>query len=409
MIRKNQSESLPTLELLDERACAFQQCVVFMRQAYPNSAVMTYDHTCHRGAEQLLLSKFVVGIGRETPMWLTYTECDDRTTADNIVGGLRSIAYTEDGTCITTELYPLMAGRDTMAWEGAALLKIKCDGDTGIWLKFGSGNIAFMHFSPNVNLQGDQIDCEQGEAFIETDTVYRAAALASLNPDEEYRKITTYYKEKLEQWQLDTPCAELNEAFMHAYLNVEYAWLRPYGWIESIQHWPTMWYMEHTAAEEWAGNFDRVRECLRSQMKNIFESGAIPDMCTTGKGRRDWGGNNQFFFREIEHYVKMTGDLDFVREAEPYLDRALAQTFREYDPIGEGVIAWGTQIGNQEDFESTPGKGAATGSEGVRMLEILSYLKGLLGKQEEAFKLKAYSEYCRDRLIRHVWLRDMFR
>ncbi len=464
MIRKNQSESLPTLELLDERACAFQQCVVFMRQAYPNSAVMTYDHTCHRGAEQLLLSKFVVGIGRETPMWLTYTECDDRTTADNIVGGLRSIAYTEDGTCITTELYPLMAGRDTMAWEGAALLKIKCDGDTGIWLKFGSGNIAFMHFSPNVNLQGDQIDCEQGEAFIETDTVYitraerplitavkgsfqfevreledgseerrgsyitaycqqneayavvgfslekdRAAALASLNPDEEYRKITAYYKEKLEQWQLDTPCAELNEAFMHAYLNVEYAWLRPYGWIESIQHWPTMWHMEHTAAEEWAGNFDRVRECLRSQMKNIFESGAIPDMCTTGKGRRDWGGNNQFFFREIEHYVKMTGDLDFVREAEPYLDRALAQTFREYDPIGEGVIAWGTQIGNQEDFESTPGKGAATGSEGVRMLEILSYLKGLLGKQEEAFKLKAYSEYCRDRLIRHVWLRDMGR
>ena len=61
---------------------------------------------------------------------------------------------------------------------------------------------------------------------------------------------------------------------MHAYLNVEYAWLRPYGWIESIQHWPTMWHMEHTAAEEWAGNFDRVRECLRSQMKNIFESGA---------------------------------------------------------------------------------------------------------------------------------------
>lgn len=143
-----------------------------------------------------------------------------------------------------------------------------------------------------------------------------------------------------------------NEAFGHALLNVEYAWLRPYGWIESIQHWPTMWHMEHTAAEEWNGRFDRVRECLRSQMQRVFESGAIPDLCPDGSARRDWGGNNQFFFREVEHYIKMTGDLAFAEEAEPFLEKALWQSFAEYDPVGSGVIGWGTQIGNQEDFEA---------------------------------------------------------
>ena len=55
----------------------------------------------------------------------------------------------------------------------------------------------------------------------------------------EWKKISRFWDENL------------NEAFTHAYLNLEYAWLYPLGWIESIQHWPTMWHMEQTAAEEW--------------------------------------------------------------------------------------------------------------------------------------------------------------
>lgn len=107
----------------------------------------------------------------------------------------------------------------------------------------------------------------------------RAAELAGCDPVKEEERVIRYYDDLLAQWRIHTPDAALNEAFGHALLNVEYAWLRPYGWIESIQHWPTMWHMEHTAAEEWNGRFDRVRECLRSQMQRVFESGAIPDLC----------------------------------------------------------------------------------------------------------------------------------
>lgn len=214
----------------------------------------------------------------------------------------------------------------------------------------------------------------------------RAKELASADPAQETNRITSYYRSVLENWKIQTPDAVLDEAFMHARLNLEYSWLRPSGWIESIQHWPTMWHMEQAGAEEWAGYFDRTSECLWSQMTNIFENGAIPDMCCTGKGRRDWGGNNQFFFRELEHYLKMTGDIAFLKKAEPFLGRILNQTFSEYDPTGCGVIGWGTQIGNQEDMESTPGPGAATGIEGVRMLEIMCDFMRWLGYHEEAEK-----------------------
>lgn len=463
-MRQNESDISPTLELLDERACAYQQCLVFLRQAYPNGAVMTYDHTQARGAEHVLLAKFVIGVGESEPRWLTYQECSEETTADNIPGGLRSEVKLPDGTSFQASWYPLHFGRENMLWEGAALLHIHSDAPRKFWLKFGAGNIAFMHFSPNQSMAGEKIDCEHGSAELSGNTVLirreerplvtavkgnfsdlkimslegdfgrygtyavangtgtdlfavvgfseqeeRAVELAGCDPVKEEERVIRYYDDLLAQWRIHTPDAALNEAFGHALLNVEYAWLRPYGWIESIQHWPTMWHMEHTAAEEWNGRFDRVRECLRSQMQRVFESGAIPDLCPDGSARRDWGGNNQFFFREVEHYIKMTGDLAFAEEAEPFLEKALWQSFAEYDPVGSGVIGWGTQIGNQEDFESTPGKGAATGIEGVRMMEIMSYIKSILGKPEEAEFYSAEAGRCRAEWYRTLWLKDLGR
>ncbi|MHB1153871.1 MAG: hypothetical protein ACYCWE_17115 [Eubacteriales bacterium] len=462
---KRTTEPAPTLDLLDERACAFQQSLVFMRQAYPNMAVMTYDNLVHRGAEHMILAKIVTGIKDNVGKikWLLYDTCLETTTADNIPGGLKSSAHTEDGLTVVTEIYPMIAGRDSMAWEGGAVVRIRCKGAHGLAVKFGCGDMSFMHFSPNEKMAGGKIDCENGSAKLEngyavitqkdrpvilyakssyrmsveklpdmpgdfgtyiageTDgeeawlafgfsrDAARTRELSSGNADAEIGKVKEYYRKTLENWEIKTPDASLDEAFMHARLNLEYSWLRPYGWIESIQHWPTMWHMEQAGAEEWAGYFDRTRECLRSQMKNIFENGAIPDMCCNGKGRRDWGGNNQFFFRELEHYVKMTGDIAFLKEAEPYLHRILDQTFAEYDPTGCGVIGWGTQIGNQEDMESTPGPGAATGIEGVRMLEIMGDFMRWLGHENKADKYIRYRDLCLDSWKKMLMQQDIGR
>ncbi len=440
---------------LDERVSAFHQCVAVMRQSYPNMSVTTYNNREHSPMELVQLCKIVTGLG-ETVRWLTYDACDDSTTADNIPGGLRSTAGCA-GRRVAVEMRPLLTGRERSggeraAWEGAALVEMACEGET-VWMKLGGGSRVNLHRSPCPTVMGTEagdpdvsLELRDATAFLYrkdlpivtalrsnldwqaqdgalvgrargkawvlvafAESEARAAELVRLSPENEKARAEAYYRQRLENWRLETPDAALNEAFSHALLNVEYAWFRPYGWIESFHHWPTFWHMEHTAAEEWAGNGDRTPECLRSQLRKLIDGDKVPDMCPTGEGRRDWGGNNQFFFRCVDHYLKMTKDLAFAQEVLPAMRRILRQTFREYDPTGTGVLGWGTQIGNQEDFESTQGPGAAPGSEGVRMLEIMAAVERLLGHAEEADRYTAWAATALRELKRRVWRPELGR
>lgn len=460
-MRRPESEIPVTLDLQDERASANGYAMVFMRQAYPNMALMTYDDEHHQGAHHVLLCKMVVGIGEDKKI-LTYESCDESTTADNIPGGLLSRAVM-DGHAVTCELYPLLLSEEDRLRGGAVLHIVSKT--PGIFLRFGGGGLAFMHFSPNEHMRGQRIDCQNGSATLSEDgsaVIIRregcnegsrvvtcvkgnmefavcsgeqggsfaegytpegeawimlgfsnyadeAMRLASLDPRAEKDKVTAHYENKFRDIYIKTPDLHLNDAFTHAYLNLEYAWLYPLGWIESIQHWPTMWHMEQTAAEEWCGNAYRARRTLLTQMEYLFDSGAVPDMCVNHVGRRDWGGNNQFFFREVLHYLRMTGDRDFALTVEPVMEKILAQTLREYDATGTGVLSWHSQIGNQEDMESTPGRGAATGSEGAQMLKLLSELYGYLGNTEKATRYALASQYAWEQVRRTVWQTDLGR
>lgn len=456
-----------TLDLQDERATAFGRACCFMRQAYPNMALMTYDNRVGRGAEHLLLCKLVVGIGQgNSREWLTYEACTDETTADNIPGGLRSRTVTESGHKLTVDIIPAaLPERD--GYFGAAVVHIASDAP-GLSIRFGCGNIAFMHHSPNAVMVGEEINCEEGAAVLSEDgktvTLTRkdrdfitcvrggfdftvcektpsgsyaeghtdaseaylmlgfsmdadeAKCLASLEPAAEIRKVQTYYDELLRDRWIDTPDSDLDEAFGHAYLNLNYSWLYPLGWIECIQHWPTMFHMEQTAAEEWAGHADRARETLLSQLKFMTDEGCIIELNPNHTARRDWGGDNHFFFRESLHYIRMTGDLNYARTVLPHMEKILAQTFGEYDAVGTGVLAWHSQIGNQEDFESTPGHGAAPGAVGVQMMRELSELFAILADadSDETFRKKssryaAWADWCLEQWKKRIWKRDLGR
>ena len=461
MKQYEREEQIPvTLDLQDERTSAFGRSVVFQRQAYPNMALMTYDNRVGRGGEHLLLTKLVVGIGQDRRI-LSYEFCDETTTCDNVPGGLESRTVTVEGTRVTATIYPLLLDEEE-DYRGGAIVHIQSE-IPGIFLRFGCGNIAFMHHSPNPMMKGEVIDCEEGSAELEGDlvTILRqdrdfitcakgnfdfnicekaeggsyvegfskeneaylmlgfsfdpndAASLASLNPSAEIEKIRNYYQTKFENLYITTPDQELNEAFTHAYLNLEYSWVAPLGWIESIQHWPTMFHMEQTAAEEWAGNEHRTKQTLLSQLRHMQDNGAVIELHPNHTGRRDWGGENHFFFREVLHYLRFCGTTaeahDFALTCEPYMEKILAQTFGEYDAIGSGVLAWHSQIGNQEDFESTPGRGAAPGAEGVKMLSLASDFYRYLGNKEKAESYAAWSAYAQKQLMKRVWKSDLGR
>lgn len=453
-----QSEDLLEVSLnhQDERATAFGRSVAFMRQAYPNMAAMTYDNRTARGAEHLVLVKFVLGIGEEKKI-LSYQYCTEETTANNVPGGLESKAVTLDGHTVQTGIYPVILPEEDL-YRGAFVIHVKSD-MPGVFLRFGCGNVAFMHHSPNAAVMGEAIDCEEGSAAIAEDAVVirhgerdfvtyvrgnmdfsicqketggsyaegyttgdevwlmigfsvdetEACRFSALEACAEMEKVADYYRRKLENLYIHTPDKELDASFMHAYLNLEYSWLYPFGWIECIQHWPTLFHMEQTAAEEWAGNFDRTKETLRSQLQYMRDDGAILELHPNHTARRDWGGDNHFFVRELLHYLQMTGDLDFARECQPYIEKIIRQTFGEYDATRTGILAWHSQIGNQEDFESTPGRGAAPGSEGVQMLSLAADYFDILGECERAQAYRALSAYCLEAWKKRIWKKDLGR
>ena len=130
-----QSEDLLEVSLnhQDERATAFGRSVAFMRQAYPNMAAMTYDNRTARGAEHLVLVKFVLGIGEEKKI-LSYQYCTEETTANNVPGGLESKAVTLDGHTVQTGIYPVILPEEDL-YRGAFVIHVKSD-MPGVFLRF---------------------------------------------------------------------------------------------------------------------------------------------------------------------------------------------------------------------------------------------------------------------------------
>ncbi|MFR4401602.1 MAG: hypothetical protein ACLT3C_04290, partial [Peptococcus niger] len=96
-------ESNPSYTNFDERACAFQQSIVFMRQDYPNMAVMAYDNEENQLAYQVFLAKFVIGLDGN---FMELEKCQ-RGTADNVIGGLKGhCLFNDEEVC--AEIYPLI-------------------------------------------------------------------------------------------------------------------------------------------------------------------------------------------------------------------------------------------------------------------------------------------------------------
>jgi len=145
------------------------------------------------------------------------------------------------------------------------------------------------------------------------------------------RAVAGYYDRLLSGCAIDTPEKDLNEAFRAAVICMEYCWYAPYGWIEGVHHWVSMFHMQHTAAAQWMGQANRARDCLISHADRVFPNGAIPHLVPNGKNARHFGGHNQFYFWEVAEYWKHTADLETLRRLEPVLDGALDLTYREND------------------------------------------------------------------------------
>jgi len=446
-----QAVETPTPRVLRERIAAFHRTIVFTDEAMPNSGMLTYLVNNDAGKQSFLV-KIVPGIEKNGKIISS-------TAAKNIViedfpGGVFG-DFVIDGVKISTEILPLCEGQEAgIVREGAALYKIKTEPKTPIIIGVGSektvsflmgsspvvrnpnavinnplapfikGELKFRDGNENLPIvlktsgkivvasnQTVKIKMKTGEGYLLmtfAEDFLRAEKLAELNVKKAEKKVADYYK-KLAENKIETPEPLIDKAFETAIYTLEYSWLNPFGWMECPHHWLNMWHMQCVAGANWIGQTDRSKVCTLHFGENLMPGGAVPHIFPNGKTHRTFGGSDQFYCWQARHLWKMTGDTNFAKKVSPMLDKVIKHAFKENDDDGNLLLAWGRQIGNQEDFIATPYDGTSPSIEGINMMRTCAELAKANGDLNTA---KIYDEkilIATSNLFENLWLPDLGR
>jgi len=444
----------------NKHMAAHHYSVVCTGNQMPSSVILTYPVNEFRVQDYNFLLKLMPCLEIEGA--LIPPSAFESVHVEDFPGGVKAM-IDHQGTRIITRITPLLTGRGSKTWKGAVLYEVETfparevmvflgGGETInlIWgfeksimkrdsvsilkdVKLLSGSV--MEFrggkeqlymgirtSGQVTLETDgdpdsraEVRLSNGKGYIfigfseNTDDLHN---LMEMDEMAEKEKVIHYYKTLL-QSSIETPEVIMNEAFASAIYNLEYNWLEPFGWGECLHHWLALWYMQVTAAADWIGQQDRSRSCILEHGLKQFDNGAIPmfnpNHLKLGIRRRDWGGANTFWVWQVRHYVKQTGDMDFARQIIPFVDRAINQTLEEYDPDGNLLLAWGLQIGNQEDFVANPYDGSVPTMELYNMFMTRAELSEYTGDAATAELWFQKAEQVRKVLYRELWLNDLGR
>lgn len=438
----------------DTRMAAWHKTIVAVDEKVPNACLSTYIEDKF-SIDCYGLAKIVTGV--ETGGKLVWTTSARDIGVEDFPGGVRAI-YFLGGIKITTEFIPLMVGRGTPEQEGAALFTVKASPAAPVVIKCGEGMIISLAYLRSPWLRKDGIGNSDDSARIEdgigllkslehplavavkadgpvsvekgtdggkillirlergdgnlllsfANEEKKAKKITALKPRAEVGKVNKYYA-KLLRSRIETPEKHINQAFRSALYNLEYNWLEPLGWNESIHHWPALWHMQHTAGAEWIGQSDRSRLCIVTTAEHLLPNEAVTQFLPSGMIKRDFGGSNQYYAREINHYWDFTADRGAIKYLLPILERVIRQTFKEYDPDCDGLLAWGQQIGNQEDYVSTPFNGTTPSVEGINMLKTAANIAKALGERSKAAVYTASANEALAALKSELWQPDLGR
>ncbi len=438
---------------LNERMAAWGQAMVATDEARPNSCVCTYvmDHFTYM--DSFGLARFVLGIEIDGKVhWASEAK---NIVVEDFPGGVRA-DFELAGVKVTTRIVPLMVGREAKTQEGAVVYEVSTSPSAAVVVRCGGSavvsgmglqRIAWLR-QDTMGAEGDSASVENGVGMLAskvhplkvavasssglsvekgdagevltsrfaggkgsillsfaTDAA-RAREIASMDSALGTEQASDYYA-KLLRARIQTPEKTLDQAFAAAIVNLEYNWLPPYGWVEGIHHWLAMWHMQDTAAAEWIGQADRSRLCNVTLAEHLLSDGSVPQFMPNGMTRKDFGGSNQFFAWQLRHYFGFTHDLATIKRLAPALDKVIAQTFEQYDPDHDGLLAWGQQIGNQEDYVATPYNGTTPSVEGINMLRTGAEIARALGETDKAREYDARADLALARLRTELWQSDL--
>jgi hypothetical protein len=447
----------PYVWAMTDRMAAFHQTLVDVDETKPNAEILTYNLDEGVFLGQCLLARLVAYVevdgkelGPDDSLDLLVEDFPGGVAANYRLGDVR----------VTFEVVPLLLGRENTEQHGAALYRIqtipaapvtvRCGGGMKV-MQWGpeqhthiredgfgggddtvaiSGDIALLHYSrqplPAALRSAGQMSQgvgADGGRYLEIklapgggdiliafarEAAQAAALAAGIDIDNARQAVEAYYAGLLEA-RVETPEKVIDGAFRSAIYNLEYNWYQPFGWIECIHHWVQLWHMQHTMGIEWLGQADRSRSTTVNQAERLYPNGAVPMLFLDGQVFRAWGGTNQFFAWQVRHYWTYTAERAFIQQMAPVMDRVIAQTYQEYDPDNDLLLAWREQIGNQEDYSHHPHNGAATSIEGINMLRTRAILARALDDEATARQCEARIAAASANLRQKLWQPDLGR
>jgi hypothetical protein len=443
----------------NKHMAAHHYSVVCTGNEMPSSAILTYPVNEFRVQDYNFLLKLMPCLEKDGRT--IYPSEFESMVVEDYPGGVQA-TVNHLGTRMVTRITPLLTGRGSEIWNGAVMYEVETVPATQVKVFLGGGetinliwgfetsvmkqdavgrlknavlqNSSTLSFlggkenllvgvkaSGSLSLQGNEASpvafasFSEGRGTILTGFSEKAADLSRIMEFDglaETEKVHNYYDHLLLS-SMETPEGVMNDAFASAICNLEYSWLEPFGWGECLHHWLALWYMQVTPAAEWIGQHDRSRSSILAHGLAPFENGAIPmfnpNHQKMGMKRRDWGGANTYWVWQVRHYLKQTGDLEFARQVVPMVDRAIEQTLEEYDPDGNLLIAWGLQIGNQEDFVANPYDGSVPTMELFNMFVTRAELSGFTGDLQASNQWYQRAEEIRQVLYKELWIKDLGR
>jgi len=439
-----------------ERMAAFHQTVVTVDELVPAAGICTYHNERFEYATLAMLCKAVTGVDTaDGPVWCC--TADDVEVRED--AGIVRAKFRLAGTTVTLRVMPLIFGRTPPAWEGRALVRVESEpprplvvdvGGYGPDGSFWQPRQAWLR-SPQVGTDEDKAAVRGGVGFpanprspravavrgavpaspvrgpdrnavrfrFQNGTGWlvvafagnetRAARIADIAPDREEQRVRDHYAKLLGNAWIDTPEDEIDATFRSALVTCEYCWLRPWGWVEGIHHWMAMWHMQHSQMADWVGQQDRAEENILWLLRHLRADGAVQHFAAGGFARRDFGGSNQFLAWQIQRHWRSTGDRAFLEKIEAPFDRVVRQTWQEYDPDGNGLLKWGLQVGNQEDYVMTPDDGASPTIAGIEILRTQAMTARGLGRTDKAGAIDARIAEITARLRQTLWMPDLGR
>jgi hypothetical protein len=440
----------------NKRMAGYHFSVVCTGESQPSSAVLTYpvkqaDYQNYNFLVKLMPCLWLNGK-------LVYPSEFQNVRVNDFPGGVEA-SFTYEDTKIVTRITPLLVGRGSKTWNGAALYEVSTSPAREVLVLVGKGtslnlywefatsfmvkdstinigdisrinketigfhsgkedlNVLVKSSEPLVtgslagNIRQAYVRFPGGSGYVLTafsDHETDMAALGKLNFEAEKNKVTKYYQE-LNRTALETPEPVMNQAFTSALYNLEYSWFEPFGWGECLHHWLALWHMQVGAAADLIGQEDRSRSCILEHAHHLLKDGSVPQFMPNRATKKDFGGSNQYWVWQIRHYLNQTGDMAFASEIIPYLDTVISQTLKEYDPDGDLLAMWGLQIGNQEDFVGNPYNGSVPSMELYNMFMTRAELSRFTGDTKSTSIWMNKASIVKTRLYKELWMNDLGR